>query len=405
MKLFSDYTLAEAQQHFNAWGLKTGPCFVHVGADGKKESSPCDSNGNRVALTEAINYTFPTGEGYGIFGLLGQNHGGFICFDLDRKCFVADHSEASADYYLNRAAEKITAVLGDTYTERTTNGGLHLLYRCDDIPSLGGNYKLFGPDGDRWGELLGLGGDRLLYLAPTQPKGGKAYEVVLNVEPRTITSLDGLCLEGTNDVGTVACDGDWLDTLYEHFAPADEEQVAGVLQVEDIEPLIPYRSKAVIKCQRDVKDRSAELSFLVRSLCGWAEFLKQADFIMHPHAVQAVVQQLGESLGYESGELNRKTKWIVNHCVAKAQAGEPPTPYHPNASKGLPDHLVKQPAEQVLWIKNRTIGTVLAKRLRDAGIDVPKRRPTREEQQLRSAEIRQHLNGGKVVADSWGDAL
>lgn len=402
MKLFSDYTLLEAQQHYATWGLKTGPCFVRVGADGKKDSSPCDANGNRVALTDAVGLEFPTGDGYGIFGLLGHTHGGFVCFDLDRKHFVKDHGEAAADYYMGRAQEKITAVLGETYTERTTSGGLHLLYRCDDIPSLGGKYKLFGESGDRWGELLGLGGDRLLYMAPTKPTGGEPYTVLLNVEPRVIKSLDGLCLESNgSDVGTVACSGDWLDTMFEYFAPESDEQVAGILNVDDVEPLIPYRSKQVLKGQRKVNDRSAELSFLVRSLCGWSEFLKQADFIVHPHAVEAVVQQLGDALGYGEHELNRKCNWIVNNCVAKAEAGEPPTPYHPNQNAGLPEHLRKKPGDQVLWIKNRTVGTVLAKRLRDAGVDVPKRRPTREEQQQRSQEIRTHMGLGS--SDSWGD--
>ena len=393
-------TIEDARAKYTNWGMQTGPCFVRIGADGKKESSPCNANGDRAALTDVIGMPVPDGDGYGIFGLLGEEGGGFVCFDFDKKHFVDDHSEASSSYYLNKAVTTVVDVLGETYQERTPSGGKHLIYRCPDIAALGGSYKLFGPGGDRWGELLGLGGARAVYMAPTMPTGSDSgYVTEVSLSPAVITSLDGLNVSGNNDAGTVSCDGVWLELLYKHFAP-DDDDVVGILELTDFDSLVPLRTKQVLKGKRDYRDRSAELSFLVRSLCGWSEFLKQAGFIIHPQAAEVIVTELGEYLGYGSAELDRKATWVVNHCIAKADCGEPPQPYHPNQGRNLPEHLVRKPAEQIVWIRDGAKRSILARRLKAIGIDVPTRRPTSEETQARNAEIRAHL-GLNSPKTSW----
>jgi len=99
--------------------------------------------------------------------------GNILCVDIDKKHF---ENESQIEIAL--------AELPETYTEKTLNGGYHLIYECMELPDYQ-NFKLIGVNDRSSGELLKE--PHYLILAPSN-----GYEIVSNAPIRKIENIDEL---------------------------------------------------------------------------------------------------------------------------------------------------------------------------------------------------------------------
>jgi len=184
-----------------------------------------------------------------------------ICIDIDRKHFDNDAQ-----------IELVLAELTKTYTEKTLNGGFHLLYESDELPEYQ-NFKLLGINEKHCGEILKV--PHFLILAPS-----KGYIVVNDVPITKIKSIEEL----------------------ENIAPISNAKVKpGIGSL-----LIGKAKEIVTNSNPNSTDRSNDLTTVTKGLYGIRNDLEIKNQIDdYQDDVDEIIEDLSAKLGLDEKRTDR----------------------------------------------------------------------------------------------------
>lgn len=215
-------------------------------------------------------------------------NGNLSVIDLDRKRFS---SQEECDKTYNTI---LSLLPSSTYSERTLNGGYHLLIESRETFD-GRNFKI-GVDGSHAGEIMD--GGSFTVVAPTE-----GYTALAELSIGVIESFSHLGIQPNKTKAT---------------KPESEST-----KPESVSTLTPRLSSLLSKknqdilsgVESDIEDKSKALTQVIRDAYGWVNFLSTQN-LGYSESTGAIVERCASTLGIDSAKADRVIKTIdLANCL------------------------------------------------------------------------------------------